>query len=136
MKMAGVVGAENTTWVLTARSIMGDDVVNTTGEKVGDIKDLMVDVNKGCIAYAVLEYGGFLGLGEKLFAVPWQAFTVDEDNKRLVLNVAKERLQNAPGFDKDHWPMSNDANWYDNVDQYYGYGSGMSGGATMGRPGY
>jgi sporulation protein YlmC with PRC-barrel domain len=128
--MAGVVSTENPTWVLTARSILGDDVVNTVGEHVGDLKDLMIDVNKGCIAYAVLDFGGFLGIGGKYFAVPWQSFTIDEDKKRLVLNVSKERLQQSPGFDKDHWPMSNDAAYYASVNQYYGPGTGggMGGG--------
>jgi sporulation protein YlmC with PRC-barrel domain len=117
--MAGVVGTQNQTAVLTAKSIMGDDVVNTSGEHIGDIKDLMIDVTKGCIQYAVLDFGGFLGIGSKYFAVPWQSFTVDEDNKQLVLNVSKDRLEQAPGFDKDHWPMSNDASFYASVNQYY-----------------
>ncbi len=121
--MAGVIGTENPTWVLTARSIMGDDVVNTSGEHIGDIKDLMIDINRGCIAYAVLDVGGFLGIGNKYFAVPWVSFTVNEDNKTLVLNVSKDRMEDAPGFDKDHWPMSNDADYYSSVNQYYGEGA-------------
>lgn len=134
--MAGIVGTEETTRVLTARDLMGDKVVNTQREDLGDIKDFMIDLNKGCIAYAVLEYGGILGLGEKLFAVPWQAFTVDEDNKQLILNVDKEALRNAPGFDKDRWPMSNDAQYYGRVDQYYTqYGGPTGGQGTMGGQG-
>lgn len=122
--MAGITGTENTTRVLTAHDLMGDKVVNMQREDLGDIKDFMIDLNKGCIAYAVLEYGGFLGMGEKLFAVPWQAFTVDEDNKQLMLNVDKDALKNAPGFDKSNWPMSNDTRYYNNVDTYYNqYGS-------------
>ncbi len=129
--MAGVVGSENPTRVLTAHSIMGDKVVNTAGQDLGDIKDLMIDLNKGCIAYAVLDYGGMFGIGGKYFAVPWHAFNVDEDNKELMLNVDKDALKNAPGFDKDHWPMSNDSQYYGSVDQYYAqYGYG-----TMGRQG-
>lgn len=128
--MAGITGTENPTRVLTAHDIMGDKVVNTQGENLGDIKDLMVDLNKGCIAYAVLDYGGFLGIGDKYFAVPWHAFTVDEDNKQLILNVAKDALKNAPGFDKNNWPMSNDAQYYSSVDQYYNQYGGSSG--TMG----
>jgi len=117
--MAGVIGSENQTGVLSATSIMGDDVVNGTGEHIGDIKDLMIDVNKGCIEYAVLDFGGFLGIGSKYFAVPWQSFTVDEDNELLVLDVSKERLEQAPGFDKDNWPKSSDASYYTAVSQYY-----------------
>ena len=115
-----VTGTGDQTRVLTARSIMGDDVVNTAGEHVGDIKDLMIDVKMGSIAYAVLDFGGFLGIGGKYFAVPWQSFTVDEDNKRLVLTISKERLEKSPGFDKDHWPMSSDAQFYTSINEYYG----------------
>ena len=121
--MAEIIGSGNQTRVLTAHSIIGDDVVNTAGEHVGDIKDLMIDVTKGSIAYAVLDFGGFLGIGSKYFAVPWGSFTVDEDNKRLVLNVSKERLEGSPGFDKDNWPMSSDAAFYASVNQYYGGGT-------------
>jgi sporulation protein YlmC with PRC-barrel domain len=124
--MAGIIGSENATQVLTARSIMRDKVVNPQGENLGDIKDLMMDVNKGCIAYAVLDFGGFLGIGSKYFAVPWESFTIDEQNEQLVLNVDKQRLKDAPGFDKDHWPLSNDT-YYNSVNQYYGTGMGSSG---------
>ena len=117
--MAGVVGTQNPTRVLTASSITKDDVVNLSGEHIGDIKDLMIDVQKGSIAYAVLDFGGFLGVGSKYFAVPWQSFTIDETNKQLMLNVSKDRLEEAPGFDKDHWPMSNDDNYFSSVNQYY-----------------
>lgn len=123
--MADVVATENPTRVLTAGSIMRDKVVSTSGENLGDIKDLMVDLNKGCIAYAVLDFGSFMGMGGKYFAVPWNSFTVDEDNRQLVLNVSKEQLEQSPGFDKDRWPLSNDDTYYSSVDRYYG---GMSGG--------
>lgn len=134
--MATVVGTKNRSRYLTAHTIMGDKVVNARGEDLGDIKDLMVDLDKGCISYAVLEFGGFLGTGEKLFAIPWQAFTVDEDNERLILNVDKERLQNAPGFGKDRWPDTADPMWSRRIDEYYGYGqragTGMGTGGTYG----
>jgi sporulation protein YlmC with PRC-barrel domain len=139
--MAGIVGTENRTQVLTAHSIMSDKVIDPSGQNLGDIKDLMVDITKGCISYAVLDFGGFLGIGGKYFAVPWQSFTVDEDNKQLILNVSKQRLENAPGFDKDHWPMSNDESYYNRVNSYYGtgtsstMGSGTTG-STGGRTGY
>ena len=123
--MADVIGTNNQTNVLTAKTITGDNVVNAAGEHIGDIKDLMLDVTKGTIAYAVLDFGGFLGIGGKYFAVPWLSFTVDEDNKNLVLNVTKERLEQSPGFDKDNWPMSSDAEFYDSVNQYYGAGTGV-----------
>lgn len=123
--MANIVSTENPTRVLTASSIMKDDVVNAQGENLGDIKDLMINLQEGCIAYAVLDFGGFLGIGGKYFAVPWKSFTVDEDRKQLVLNVSKDQLRESPGFDKDSWPMSNDQTYYSSVDRYYG---GLGGG--------
>lgn len=116
--MAGIVGTADRTSVLTAQSIMNERVVNTSGESLGTIKDLMMDISRGCIAYAVLDFGGFLGIGSKYFAIPWKSFTVDEVNEQLVLGVDKSRLSEAPGFDKDKWPLSNDE-YYDTVDRYY-----------------
>jgi hypothetical protein len=79
----------------------------------------MIDVTSGRVAYAVLSFGGFLGLGKKLFAVPWSALTLDAGEKRFVLNVPKERLENAPGFDSDHWPSMADSTWATEIHEYY-----------------
>ena len=106
--------------VLSASTLKGDDVVNTKNEKLGTIEEVMIDLNKGCIAYAVLSFGGFMGMGDKLFAIPWSALTVDTDDKKLVLNVKKETLEKAPGFDKDHWPNMADHAWGANIYKYYG----------------
>ena len=73
----------------------------------------------GRVAYAVLSFGGFLGMGDKLFAIPWQAFTVDQDSEKLVLNVTKDKLDNAPGFDKDNWPMTDQNDYRNSVDSYW-----------------
>ena len=86
--------------VLTASSLADDSVQNAAGENLGDIKDLMIDTASGEIQYAVLSYGGWLGMGDKLFAVPWKAFRVDTANHCLVLDVPKERLKDAPGRDR------------------------------------
>lgn len=104
---------------LSATSIIGDSVRNGAGEDLGNIEDLMVDVNGADVSYAVLSFGGFLGIGDKLFAVPLQAMTLDTENKCFVLNESKERLENAPGFDKDHWPNHSDPAWQNQVRSYY-----------------
>ena len=65
---------------MSASSLMGDDVYNQQEEDLGDVKDFMMDMRTGKVAYAVLSFGGFLGMGEKLFAVPWSALTVDTEN--------------------------------------------------------
>ena len=85
-----------------------------------DIKEIMLDVGTGNIEYAVLSFGSFLGMGEKLFAVPWSALKLDTENKRFLLDIDKERLQNAPGFDKDNWPDLADKTFINNLHTYYG----------------
>jgi sporulation protein YlmC with PRC-barrel domain len=106
--------------IMSAETLVGDDVYNHKNEKVGDIKQIMLDMRSGKVGYAVLAFGGFLGMGEKLFAVPWDALTLDTKNRRFVLNVDKERLKEAPGFDKDHWPNMADQSWEKKIRAYYG----------------
>ena len=105
--------------VMNAASLTGDDVVNAAGENLGKIEAIMLDVTSGRIAYAVLSFGGFLGMGGKLFAIPWSALVLDARHKRFVFDVSKERLEAAPGFDKDHWPSMADRAWATSVHDYY-----------------
>jgi sporulation protein YlmC with PRC-barrel domain len=105
--------------VMDADTLIGDSVVNAAGEDLGEVKAIMLDVASGRIAYAVLSFGGFLGMGNKLFAIPWSALTLDAGEKRFILNIEKERLDNAPGFDKDHWPAMADASWARQLHEYY-----------------
>jgi sporulation protein YlmC with PRC-barrel domain len=106
--------------VLSASTLAGDRVVNGRGEDMGKIDELMIDVQSGRVAYAVLSFGGFLGMGDKLFAIPWRNLTLDEDRKVFVLNVDKATLERAPGFDKDHWPDMSDRAWGLNIYTFYG----------------
>lgn len=105
--------------ILSASTLTGDDVVNPQGESLGSLKDFMLDTATGKIAYAVLSFGGVLGMGNKLFAVPWGALKVDGDKKNLVLSVSKERLKDAPGFDKDHWPNFAETTFAESIRSYY-----------------
>ena len=109
--------------VLSATTIIGDKVVNTAGEELGTIKELMIDLDGGLIAYAVLSFGGFLGLGDKLFAIPWEALTLNTEDHNFILDVDKEVLADAPGFDKEHWPdnAKYEAGWLLDIYEYYGY---------------
>lgn len=93
---------------LSTSTLTGDDVVNRSGEDLGTIEDFMLDLDDGCVQYAVLSFGGFLGVGDKLFAVPFEALSVDFENERFVLDVDEERLEEAPGFDQDDWPDFSD----------------------------
>jgi sporulation protein YlmC with PRC-barrel domain len=89
---------------LGASSLIRDKVVNLEGQDIGQIEELMIDVTTGRVAYAVLSFGGFMGIGNKYFALPWSAVTVDEVKKCFVVNVTRQSLDDMPGFDKDHWP--------------------------------
>ncbi|RFC37862.1 MAG: PRC-barrel domain-containing protein [Candidatus Nitrotoga sp. SPKER] len=95
--------------------LIGNDVYNQIEEDLGDIKEIMLDMESGKVVYAVLSYGGILGIGEKLFAVPWGALTLDTTNKRFILNVKKDQLENASGFDKDNWPDVADPSWKNEI---------------------
>jgi sporulation protein YlmC with PRC-barrel domain len=106
--------------VMAADTLEGDDVFSADGEKLGDIQDIMIDVPTGRVAYAVMAAGGFLGIGEKLFAIPWSALTLDADRKCFVLDASSDRIKNAPGFDKDHWPSMADTTWANEIHNYYG----------------
>jgi sporulation protein YlmC with PRC-barrel domain len=105
--------------VMAADTLQGDEVVNPQGEKLGKIEDIMLDVGSARIAYAVLSFGGILGIGEKLFAIPWSALTLDTVQQCFVLDIAPDQLKNAPGFDKDHWPAMADPAWATQVYAYY-----------------
>lgn len=109
--------------VLSANFIIGNKVVNTEGEQLGNIRDLMIDLDDAQIAYAVLSFGGFMGLGDKLFAIPLEALQFDSKNKSVILDVDKDVLKNAPGFDKENWPDSAqyEAGWLLDIYEYYGY---------------
>lgn len=109
--------------VLSAASILGNKVVNTDGEQLGNLKDLVIDPDDAQIAYAVLSFGGFKGLGDKLFAIPLEALTFKIRDRLAILNVEKDILKNAPGFDKEKWPdtAQYEAGWLLDIYEYYGY---------------
>ena len=95
-------------------------VVNHKDEELGDIKEIMLDMRNGKVGYVVMSFGGFLGVGEKLFAVPWNALKLDTTKHRFVLNIERDRLNDAPGFDKDRWPDMADHAWTTDIHAYYG----------------
>ena len=111
--------------VLSATTMIGDKVFNSEGKELGKLEELMLDLDRGCIAYAVLSFGGILGMGDKLFAIPWEAMRLDTDRHAFILNVNKDKLKDAPGFDKHHWPETDEsidrAKWLSEVYTYYGY---------------
>lgn len=104
---------------LTATSIIGDKVQNKQGEGLGKIKDIMLNVQTGAIEYYIVEFGGFLGIGEKFFAIPFALLTVDPTKQVYIFDQSREKLEQAPGFDKDHWPETN-IHYYE-ADQHWSF---------------
>ena len=104
---------------LKASSMLGTKVVNPAGDSLGDVKEVVIDPRTGKVAYAVVSFGGFLGMGEKLFAVPFTALKYHVEKNEYALDVSKERLKNAPGFDPDHWPSMSDEKWNREIYKYY-----------------
>ena len=108
--------------VVSASKIIGEAVVNRQNENLGEIHELVIDAKEGRLAYAVLSFGGFMGMGNKLFALPWSAFEFANTENKLILNVDKEKLKAAPGFDQDaKWPNFADRAWGNSIHNYYGY---------------
>jgi sporulation protein YlmC with PRC-barrel domain len=103
-----------------ASSILGTKVFNPQGDSLGDIKEIVIDPHVGRVAYVVVSFGGFLSMGQKLFAIPFSAFEYNVAKNEYVLDVPKERLEKAPGFDSDHWPSMSDEQWNRDVYKYYG----------------
>lgn len=105
--------------VVRAATVVGNQVRNAQGESVGEIKDLVFDIESGRIVYAVLSYGGHLGIGDKLFAIPWQTLEYRPEKHQFVMDVEREQLEQAPGFDKHNWPNMADRRWQTDVYAHY-----------------
>ncbi len=105
--------------VVKSAEVVGVCVKNAQGENLGKIEELVIDKIKGNVRYAVLSFGGVLTLGEKLFAVPWQLLRYDDDKDCFIINVDKEKLKNAQGFNKNNWPDMADEMWNSNIYKYY-----------------
>jgi sporulation protein YlmC with PRC-barrel domain len=106
--------------VISAGTLSGDRVHNPAGEVLGIIEEIMIDIGTGRIAYAVLSFGGFLGIGDKLFAVPWSALRIDDGTREFILNLSREQLDNAPGFDKHDWPDMANPDFGNAIHSHYG----------------
>jgi len=118
--MYSTAGAGPGPALMGADTLLGNDVYNKDGEDLGEIKEFMIDMATGKIGYAVLSFGGLLGMGDKLFAVPWAALALDTVHERFTLNVPKAALKDAPGFDKGRWPSMSDKTWAEGVHSFYG----------------
>lgn len=106
--------------IVKTKDIIGVDVNNGQNESLGEIHEIVLDKLSGEVRYLVLSFGGFLGMGDKLFAIPWNAINYDSQEDCFMLNISKDRLKDAPGFDKDHWPDMADTTWGATIFNFYG----------------
>jgi sporulation protein YlmC with PRC-barrel domain len=110
---------------ITSGSLIGADKVNGTtvynaaGEKLGSVDDIMLDKKSGRAIYAVMSFGGFLGMGEKQHPLPWSSLTYDENKAGFVVNLDKDKLQRAPTID-DYEEFEWTPDYGRTVDKYYG----------------
>ena len=95
---------------IRASSVVGSGVKDLAGKDAGKIEDLLLD-HRGHVGYAVVSFGGFLGIGDKLFAVPWDAVVVDREKRTVYIDVKKETLERSPSFTADKYPDPNDRDW-------------------------
>ena len=105
--------------VLGASTLKGNIVKNLAGEKLGTIEEFMIDLESGRIAYCVLSFGGVPGTGDKLFAIPFRAMTLDTQDHAFILDIDRDRLTRAPGFDKNAWPDMTDRAWGERIYGFY-----------------
>jgi sporulation protein YlmC with PRC-barrel domain len=99
--------------------IVGSRVLNMKGERLGVIKDIVIDIDTGRVLYAVVDFGSFLGMGGKLFPVPWQSLAALPSEGIFFLNISKEKLEKAPGYDKNSLPDMGDVHWGTKIAQFY-----------------
>jgi sporulation protein YlmC with PRC-barrel domain len=109
--------------IFKVSELKGKKVKNMTGDELGDVKDIVIDPRSGRITYFVLTSGGFLGMNNKLFAIPWEALKVNKSEKgkeEVVLNVPKEKFEKAPEFKDEDWNRMSDPVWIKEMYTYYG----------------
>lgn len=106
--------------MVRASTLRNMDVKNQQGETIGEIKWVMFDVEDGRVAYAVVGYGGWLGLGEKQAAVPWQSLKADAAERQFTLDVTTDQLKTLPSFAREEWPQTLDRQWLAQVYSRYG----------------
>ena len=118
--LASSAGADHTQpEIVKGSEIIGKSVQTMEGKEIGEIEDLAIDELDGQVRYAVLSFGGFLGLGEKYFAIPWEALHLSDNKEHFALAVTEKELEKAPGFDKKNWPDFADPVYYATIYEFY-----------------
>jgi hypothetical protein len=117
---SGAVAQSETGSLIAASKVEGTSVYNRQGESLGSVYDLMIDKRSGKVAYAVMSFGGFLGMGQSYHPLPWDVLDYDERQGGYVVDVDKERLQNAPSYRVTDSPDWSDRKYGRHIDDYYG----------------
>jgi sporulation protein YlmC with PRC-barrel domain len=121
LAMASLDHTANTSGRLIAASqVQGTTVYNTEMEKLGSIEDVMIDKSSGRIAYAVLSFGGFLGIGDRYYPLPWEKLSYDTDMGGYVIDIGRDVLEGAPSYTEEATPSWSDEAWGRGVYSYYG----------------
>ncbi len=105
--------------IVKSEEVKDVTVKNAEGEKLGKIEEIVLDKLTGQVHYVVLSFGGILGMGDKFFAFPWKSISYNKEDKCFILNVSKDKLKGAPGFDKDNWPDMAQEQWGRDIQTYY-----------------
>jgi hypothetical protein len=108
--------------LIAADKVQGTSVYNNAGETLGSIEDLMIDKPSGKVVYAIMAFGGFLGIGNQYHPLPWSILHYDPDKGGYVVNLDKRQLEGAPAYDVDKEPDWNDRSYEDKIHDYYGVG--------------
>lgn len=117
---SGTVDKSETSSLIAASKVEGTSVYNRRGESLGSIYDVMIDKRSGKVAYAVMSFGGFLGMGESYHPLPWEVLDYDEQQVGYVVDLDKERLQNAPSYGVNDAPDWSNPDYGRQIDNYYG----------------
>lgn len=105
--------------LVRSKEVLSVAVKNMEDEDLGIIEEIMLDKINGNVVYLVLNSGSFLGMGGRLFAIPWNAIHYDTNEECFILDIEKETLKEAPSFDKDNWPDMANSTWADTVVDYF-----------------
>lgn len=106
---------------LSISALSGVAVANTAGEELGKTEDYVIDLEGGHVVFAIISAGGFMGRGNRLFAVPWDALKFYPHERKFTINVDRETFRKAPSFEKSNWPDMTDRQWASEIYNYYGY---------------
>lgn len=118
---ATVLERDETNNLIASDKVEGTSVYNRSGEKLGTVHHFMVGKRNGKVSYAVMSFGGFLGIGESYHPLPWEALTYDTDLNGYVVDMDKERLTGAPSYERGQEPAY-DREYGSRVYGYYGLG--------------